>query len=60
MSFANFTEASQYIDRLDRLLCLESTDGLITVLILAFYAVSAVNQREVIDLVIVIVLQSEI
>lgn len=57
MLFNYVTETAQYIDRL---LCFESTDGLITLIVLAFPAILALKQRKVVDLVIVIVLQREI
>lgn len=57
MSFSYVTETAQYIERL---LCFEPTDRLITLIVLAFPAILALKQREVVDLVIVIVLQREI
>lgn len=52
MFFTNITETTQYIDRL---LWLESIDGLITLIGLAFPAVLALKQGKIIDLVVVIV-----
>ena len=57
MPLADVAKAAQYIDGL---LHFESTYRPITLVAFAFPAVPALKQREVIDLIVVIVLQGEI